>query len=113
MYKVTNIDYEIIKDSALFDKEAERVYKMYTHPDIKIFVIEDRNKPIALCIAYVGEDNISCVPYYKNRPSLVPKALATTTLYCVYRRANNILHSRALYNHCYVPNRMPRFLDKV
>ena len=59
MYKVTNIDYEIIKDSALFDKEAERVYKMYTHPDIKIFVIEDRNKLIALCIAYVGEDNIS------------------------------------------------------
>ena len=71
MYKVTTVDYEIIKNSTLFDKEAERVYKMYTHPDIKIFTIEERNKTIALCIAYDGIDNIALFHFQANNFNLI------------------------------------------
>ena len=71
MHRVTNVSYEFIKDSFLFDKEAERVYKMYTHPDIKIFTLEERKKSVALCIAYVGETDIVLFHFQAHNINLI------------------------------------------
>lgn len=56
MNRVTLVSYDFIKNHPLFDKEAERVYKMYSNPYIKIFTIEERRKSVAICIAYDGPD---------------------------------------------------------
>ena len=71
MNRVKCVSYEFIKDSALFDKEAERVYKMYTHPDIHIYIIEERNKPVALCIAYDGEDSTVLFHFQAHNINLI------------------------------------------
>lgn len=71
MNRVTCVSYDFIKTHPLFDKEAERVYKMYPHPLIKIYTIEERRKSVALCVAYDGEDKIILFHFNTKRDNLV------------------------------------------
>lgn len=75
MDRVSIGSYEFIKEHPLFDKEAERVYRMYSHPLIKIYVLEDKKKFVALCIAHVGEESISILHFNsKNMNNFIPFA---------------------------------------
>jgi hypothetical protein len=44
MPNITNVSYEFIKNHPLFDKEAERVYKMYPHLNDDEFVKANLDK---------------------------------------------------------------------
>ncbi len=75
MYRVSIVSYNYIKDQPIFDKEAERVYKMYSNPNIKIYILEEKNKMSAICIAHDGDEIISVLHFHSsNMNNFIPFA---------------------------------------
>ena len=71
MPNITHVSYDFIKNNPLFDKEAERVYKMYPSPLIRIYTLEERRKSVALCVVYESEDKIVLFHFNSKKDNLV------------------------------------------
>lgn len=70
MPNITHVSYDFIKNHPLFDKEAERVYKMYPNPANRIYTLEERKNSVALCIVYESLDSIILFHFNSKKENL-------------------------------------------